>query len=105
MNLANPFGQRRGAGLQNIRALDFVDVPIANGAGRVPAWTRADESLVDLHAAPGCKDHLRIELCHDSRIDHPVLRLATRRQLRKEDLSAGGLDQFLNPANPADEWI
>src|SRR6266513_5291775 len=105
VKLADALGERRWAGLQDVRGFDFVDAPSLDGRQRAPARARRNLVLLHCFAAPGSNDHVG-RAPHDLlRRDDAVFRELGVAKLRKDRIAAGNLDQLLDPLDARDEWV
>ena len=103
MQLADAFGERGGAGLEDVGRFDFVDMVVADGGDFLPAGAGANEILVHFHSAPGGDDYVGGLRDYGGRVDDAALRTLLETQVREDGLAAGNFYEFFDPADAGDE--
>src|ERR1044072_8718461 len=105
MKLAQPFRECSRTGLKNVGRLDLVQLIVTNGADVRPSFTSTNKILFDLSPAPRADDHLRIAGNHIGGIYDAIFRALLLPQFRKDGITAGDLDQLINPPDTGDQRV
>ena len=106
MHAAHAVGERRRPGLQDVGRLDLEELILAHRWDRLPARPRHQTLRTEFLPAPRRQDHLG--LLFDYKIwvgDDASTRRLRARQLRKDILAAGDLDELAHPADAADHRL
>jgi len=97
MELVCAFGERCRSWLQDVRRLDLVDVPVANGGYILPSRATGDPFRAHGLPAPRRDDDIRPSLDHGLRCNDSVAAEPRIAKLGKNRIAARDLDQFFNP--------
>ena len=105
MYLLDPFGQRRRAGLQDVRGLDLEDVTAFHRRDLVPPRSRADPGGADRLPAPRPDDDVWRGGDHLIARDDTILRELRVSDVREHRITARNLDELFHPSDAADQRI
>src|SRR6185369_11990543 len=105
VQLADPLGQCRGTGLQDVGGLDLVYMIGPNRLHPGPILAPANLLLIDLPSAPGSNHDVRIGRRYLRGRDDPAGGGLLFPQARKDRLSAGHLEQLIHPAYATNQRI
>src|SRR5688572_29711405 len=105
MELADAFGQCRRTRLQDVRGLDFIDVPVANRRHAAPSFTLRDLFPPHCLAAPRGDNDVRLTLDDVLGADDALLAEFAVAELGENRIAAGDLDELFDPANARDQRV
>jgi hypothetical protein len=99
VQLADAFGERCRARLQDVRRLDLVDVTVANRGHVGPSLALCDPLPADRLAAPRRDDHIRLTANNVLRTDDALLAEFGVAEFGEDRIAAGDLHELFDPAN------
>src|SRR3954470_6401060 len=95
--------QRRGTGLEDVAALDFVELIFANGRHVAPAGSREDLFALRFSAAPAGDHELGISARDLFRAEDSSLRALLGPRFGADVDAAAELDELRAPADSGDQ--
>jgi hypothetical protein len=102
VKLSDAFGKRGRTGLQDVSRFHLVDVAVTYGGNILPTFAGSNLFFADFAATPGSDNHFRIGRDYGSGLDNSFPGGVLLAQFGEDRLSAGNLNQFINPADSAD---